>query len=65
MKLNTWRIKVLMAERELSQASLAQKCGLHRQRISDILIRGRCNVATAGKLAKGLGVSVCEIVEED
>lgn len=64
MKLDTYRIKLLMAEREMTQAELAALSGISRQSISTIFGRGTCTLKTAGKLAKGLGVSAGEIAKE-
>lgn len=64
MKLKTHKIKMMLAEREMTQSAYAELCGISRQNMSTILTRGTCELKTAGKLAKGLGVSVSEIVEE-
>lgn len=65
MKLNKQKILVLLATQGLTKAALAERADISRQNISTILERGTCNPVTAGKLAKGLGVSVTEIVKED
>lgn len=65
MKLNTWKIKLLLAEREMSQADLATKIGINRQQINEILSRETCSLKTLGKIAKALGVHVAEIVKEE
>ena len=65
MKINAHKIKLILAEREMTRADLAGKCGISRQNISTILTRGTCELKTAGKLAKGLGVPLAEIVEEE
>lgn len=64
MRLDTQKIKLILAEREMRQVDLAAKCGTSRQSISLILTRGTCEPKTAGKIAKGLGVPVAEIVKE-
>ena len=65
MKINVHKIKLILAEMEMTRSDLAAKCGISRQNISTILTRGTCEPKTAGKLAKGLGVPLAEIVEED
>lgn len=64
MELNTWKIKLLLAEKEMNQVDLATKCGLTRQQISEILNRKSCSLKTLGRIAKAVGVSVEEIVKE-
>ena len=65
MKINTHKIKLILAEMEMTRSDLAAKCGISRQNISTILTRGTCEPKTAGKLAKGLGIPLDEIVKED
>ena len=65
MKLNVKNINLLMAEQEIGQKELADRCGVMRQNIHTILFRGTCLPKTAGKLAKALGVNVREIVKEE
>lgn len=65
MELNTTKIKLLLAEREMNQVDLATKCGLTRQQISEVLSRKTCSLKTLGKIAKAVGVTVAEIVKEE
>lgn len=65
MELNTTKIKLLLAEREMNQVDLAAKCGLTRQQISEVLSRKTCSLKTLGKIAKAVGVTVAEIVKEE
>ena len=65
MRIDSIKIKLLMAEQEINQSGLAERCGISRQNISAMLARGTCSIAKVGKLAKALGVSVAEIVKED
>lgn len=64
MKLNVRKILMLLAEKRMTKATWAAKCGMSRQNIGVIIGRGTCTPITAGKLAAGLGVPVIEIVEE-
>lgn len=65
MKLNTTKIALILADREMTRAALAEKCGITRQNISTILTRGTCEPKTLGKLAKGLGVNSAELIKEE
>lgn len=65
MKIDANKIKMFLAERGLTRAAYAELCGISRQNISTILTRGTCEPRTAGKLAKGLGVPVSTIINEE
>ena len=65
MKLDKHKILQILAERGMTRAALAKACGISRQNISTILTRGTCEPRTAGKLARGLGIPVGEIVKEE
>lgn len=65
MKIDAHRIKLMLAEMGITRAELGVRCGISRQSISTILTRGTCEPKTAGKLAKGLGVDIQEIIKED
>lgn len=64
MTINTQRIEMMLAERGLTKAAYAQRCGISRQNVSTIIRRGTCEPKTAGKLAAGLGVPVADIIKE-
>ena len=64
MKINDYKVKIALAELGITQAQLADRCGISRQNISYILKKGRCLPATAGKIAAGLDVPVSSITEE-
>ena len=65
MTINAVRIELFLAERGMTKAALAEKCGVSRQNISTIIRRGTCEPRTVGKLAAGLGVNVADIVREE
>lgn len=65
MKLNSQKIRMILAEKEMNQADLAIKCGVNRQQINEILSRGTCSLKTLGRISKALNVPVSEIVKED
>lgn len=62
MKIDVFKIKLLMAESELSCGDLAKRWGTGRQNVSLLLRRGTCTPKSAVKLAHALGVSVSDIV---
>lgn len=64
MTISATKINLLKAEQRLTNVSLAERSGISRQSISTILLRGTCTPITAGKLARGLGVSVADIIRE-
>lgn len=65
MKINKNTFELLLAEKELSITKLAELSGISRQNISTIKNRGTCTPATAGKIAKGFGVSVTELIKKE
>lgn len=64
MKINSLRVKLILADLGMTQAKLAESCGIARQNISNILTKGRCSPVTAGRIAASLGVPTSEIVLE-
>lgn len=64
MRIDSIKIKLLMAEMEMNQTMLAEKCGIARQNISAMLARGTCSIAKVSKIAKALGVDAREIIKE-
>lgn len=65
MRIDSIKIKLLMADLEMNQTMLAEKCGIARQNLSAMLTRGTCSIVKVGKIAKALGVDVREIIKED
>ena len=65
MVINSLKIEIILAERRMTQAKLAELCGVSRQNICAVLSKGRCKPVTAGKIADGLGVRVSEIIKEE
>lgn len=64
MKINTRFIEIKMAEQGLTQKALAENCGMAPTNFGRILRRGTCEPITVGKLARGLEVSVEEVISE-
>lgn len=65
MRIDSIKIKLLLAEKDMTQSDLAEKCGLARQNISAMLARGTSSPAKAVKIAESLGVDAREIIKED
>ena len=65
MNINATKIETRLAELGITKAALAERCGMSRQNISTIIRRGTCEPKTAGKLAKGLGVDVMDIIRKE
>ena len=63
MNISKEKFMLAMARAQLSRDELAKEAGLSPVSITNLLWRGRCKPATAGKLAKALGVDVTEIIE--
>jgi DNA-binding Xre family transcriptional regulator len=64
MNISAFKIETILAERGMTKAALAGKCGVSRQNVSTIIRRGTCEPKTADKLANGLGVTVADIIEK-
>lgn len=64
MYINTRYVEILLAERGITRAALADKAGISRQNISTIIRRGTAEPKTVGKLAAGLGVPVADILTD-
>lgn len=65
MTINATKIEMILAERDMSKKELALNIGMTRQNVSTIIRRGTCEPRTAGKLARGLGAPVKEIIMEE
>lgn len=65
MRINTRRIIKILAERDMTKKGLAELCGISTQGIRTIMRRGTCEPRTAGKLARGLGVQLEDIILEE
>ena len=65
MKIDVWKVKLIMAQKGYSRQDVAAWADTTTQNIGNILRKGIATPKAAGKLAKGLGVPVTEIVVED
>lgn len=59
------RLRVLLADRGMSQVELAERAGVTRQTIYSYLYQGTSpGLSTAVSIARALGVSVDDLVEK-
>ena len=65
MEISKAKIERIMAIKGLTVSQVAQAAGMFPQNISIAKRRESCTPATAGKLAKALGVDVREIMKEE
>lgn len=63
MKLNTTKVRLLMAEQLINQKELADKAGVSRQTLSAIMNGRSCRPEIIGKISLALGVKPEEIIE--
>lgn len=65
MKINSLKIRLLMAEKGLTQTALSERCGgFTKQNLSLMLSRGSCSDINLVRIANALGVSAQEIMKE-
>ena len=64
MKVNSKRIRVLMAEMRIGTYELAEMAGVTPATICRVLRVGSCTGKTVGKIATALEVPVADIVED-
>lgn len=65
MKISTRKIKSLMGAALLTQKQLAADAQVSRATLNNALLKGSCSTETVGKVAKALGVSVEQILEDE
>ena len=63
MTIDNKKFDVALAESGLTMAELAERAGLSRQRINIILNSKIATPQAVGKVARGLGVRVTEIID--
>lgn len=64
LRINKSKLEIAMARAELNRNTLAEKAGMPIPTICNVYTRGTCKPATAGRIAKALGVDVTEIIEQ-
>jgi len=58
MKIDSHKVKVILAEKMITMSQLAVMSGISRQTLSAIISRGSCSLVSAGKIAHSLNISV-------
>lgn len=61
MKIDSFKVKLLMIENEMSYYDLAEKTGISRANLSRIISRKSATIRNVGKISKALGVPASEI----
>ncbi len=64
LQINTQEMKIRMARFGLSQRGLAEKSGVSRQTLSNLVNGKRVSPIVAGKISAALGCDVTEIVTQ-
>ena len=64
MKISDLKFEIALANSGLTIGEAAERAGLSRQRYSLILNQKNVTPQAAGKIAKGVGVRVEEIIEQ-
>lgn len=64
MKIDSKKIKSLIAEKEMTLSAFAESIEMTKQGLSVILSKGSCGTVNAGKIAKGLNIPVQQIIKE-
>lgn len=65
MEISKKAIEMILADQQLDKSKLSEKIGCNRSWLSQVISRESCRPATAGRIARGLGVPVSEILKED
>lgn len=65
MTINKPKFEIVLANSGLTINEASERIGISRQRLSTILNQKNVTPLVAGKVAKGLGVDVTEIIETE
>lgn len=65
MKLDRKKLEIAMARAKLNRDMLAKKADMPIPTICNVLVRGTCRPATAGRVAEALGVDVVELLSDE
>ena len=63
MQISRARVERIMATKQLTHTAIAERMKVSSVRISQLLDKGRCQPATAGRLAKALRSEIEDILE--
>lgn len=61
MKIDSFKVKLLMAENEMGYYVLAERTGISQANLSQIISRQSATIQNVGKIAKAMGVPASEI----
>lgn len=64
LRVDKGKLEIAMARAELNRNTLAEKADMPVPTVCNVYSRGTCKPATAGRIAKALGVDVTEIIED-
>lgn len=64
MKINDKKFEIALARSGLTIGEAAERAGISRQRFACILNQKNCTPQAVGRIARGVGVDVTEIIEE-
>lgn len=64
MKISKSKLEIAMARAELNRNTLAEKAEIPIPTVCNVYTRGTCKPATAGRIARALGVDVTEIIDQ-
>ncbi len=62
--IDTFKVQLLMAEKCMNPYDLCTKADMHYQSYQRLIKTKNCKIATLGKIAKALGVSVTDILKD-
>ncbi len=65
MRINRVKLIAEMARQDMTTFQLSELSGVSRVTISSVRAGKSCSQQTAAKLAKGLGVDVIELIEQE
>lgn len=65
MTINNSKFEIALANSGLTMSEAAERAGISRQRFSTILNQKNCTPKAVGRIARGLGVRVEEIIETE
>lgn len=63
MMVNSKKLMVSMAKREMRAADVANEAGLSRRTLSSVMQTGVCRTDTLGKIARALGVEPEQLMD--
>lgn len=63
--IDIFKVQLLMAEKCMNPYDLCEKAGINYQSYQRLIRTENCKIATLGKIAKALGVTVVEILKDE